>query len=496
MIDDNDNDNDNENENDNGNGNGNGNVAHMNMFDLTFNSQLLMSSFNRKHPCRDMIVFLYISSMVVVGVVERDVHCEPSLRIWIIIMGVYLVIRCTLYMTCKYLKRRIIIAELSGNHNPYIWSRRLYTFQMRLMELLDVFGVITFCVGNLMVIRAQHCYHEAPISTWCGLALVLLTNGCLLAPFFRKLCTLCAGGESGGQNDGNNSEIPMALRAHLSRSREDLKRAWAQWLETHGSRSFNCTCEGILNEQSYTQNDEGNDIACPICLVEFEFKGCENVQVQSFPCPSRHVFHEECLLDYLYSVSNRDVMPTCPCCRENAGQRRQRSRVGTEEAPIAIVTNSDEDHDNNNDNNNNDNDNDNDEENDKDNNTNVSGNYGDNAIIADRLNSSHTSANVDNENRSKISKNGSHDDDDDDDDDDKNDEVAVDIIEGTAVVATANDRRRNEKDTSDFDLDISTICCDTAAAAAVAESSVSVSIHDYEHEQVQDKDNEEARINV
>ena len=312
------------------------------MFERHFNTPLLrriISLNHRKHPFRDFLIFMYIISSIVVSLIAQNEHCEPSLRIWIIIMGVYLFIRCTLYSTSRYLKRFIIQAELDGNHDPYIWIRRLYTFELRLMELLDVFGVITFCVGNLMIIRAQQCYHDAPISTWSGFVLVILTNCCLLHPFFRKMCALCFNDTP--LHDPNGSEIPPALRLHLSRSREDVKRAWTQWLETNGSRSFDYCPEAVRDEScteyTYTHGDE--EAACPICLVDF--KGCDNVRVQSFPCPSRHIFHEECLLDFLYSVSGRDTMPTCPCCRASAGERRERSRSGTEEAPIAASVDDD-----------------------------------------------------------------------------------------------------------------------------------------------------------
>ena len=325
-----------------GNNNGqNDENAQIILFGREFNVAPLQRVFNinRKHAFRDFLIFLYIMAALVVSFVEVDAFCEPSLRVWIIIMGVYLFLRCLLYVACKYLKRRVIEADLAGDHDPFIWSRRLYTFGIRLIELLDVFGVITFCVGNLMVIRAQACYKEAPVSTWSGLVLVVLTNGCLLYPFFKKMCSLC--GENENSNDGN--EIPPTLRMHLSRSRDDVKRAWTQWLETNGSISFDYSPQAMLDESiteyTYARGDE--EAACPICLVDF--KSCENVRVQSFPCPSRHIFHEECLLDFLYSVSNRDTSPTCPCCRESAGQRRERSRTGTEEAVFTV--NVDEGHD-------------------------------------------------------------------------------------------------------------------------------------------------------
>ncbi len=374
----NDNNNDN-NVNDNDDNNVNDNVE-MGMFGRRFNLLLLrrMVTLNRKHPFRDFLIFLYVTSAIVVPLMETNIHCEPSLRVWIIIMGVYVFIRCMLYITSRSLKRRIIQADLAGNRDPYIWSRRLYTFEMRLMELLDVFGVITFCVGNLMVIRAQQCYHEAPISTWSGLILVLLTNGCLLYPFCKKLSALC-GNDPNHHHDPNGNEIPPALRLHLSRSREDVKRAWTQWLETNGSRSFDYCPEAIRDESitEYTYGDE--EPACPICLDDF--KGCDNVRVQSFPCPSRHIFHEQCLLDFLYSVSGRDTMPSCPCCRASAGERRDRSRSsGTEEVPIAASIDENDNNDNNGSNNDRDHCTD---ENKRDNITNTNNECNDNDIAID-----------------------------------------------------------------------------------------------------------------
>lgn len=55
--------------------------------------------------------------------------------------------------------------------------------------------------------------------------------------------------------------------------------------------------------------------------VPHEFSQLEqptNAQVVTFPCTARHLFHENCLLDWLLSTSRRNVQPTCPCCRESA----------------------------------------------------------------------------------------------------------------------------------------------------------------------------------
>ena len=38
--------------------------------------------------------------------------------------------------------------------------------------------------------------------------------------------------------------------------------------------------------------------------------------VITFPCTGRHLFHLDCLLDWLVVVTRRSGKMTCPCCRE------------------------------------------------------------------------------------------------------------------------------------------------------------------------------------
>ena len=95
----------NERVNDNGDNNDRNNGANNNenindnyevgMFERHFNSPLLwriISLNHRKHPFRDFVIFMYIMSSIIVPLIAKDEHCEPSLRVWIIIMGVYLFI--------------------------------------------------------------------------------------------------------------------------------------------------------------------------------------------------------------------------------------------------------------------------------------------------------------------------------------------------------------------------------------------------------------------
>lgn len=84
--------------------------------------------------------------------------------------------------------------ELISNLEPDSLPRKLRNLLLRLIELLDVFGVITFCVGNLMVIKAQNCYSDAPLSAFLSLSLVIITDICLLLPFIRKIFLLCSQG--------------------------------------------------------------------------------------------------------------------------------------------------------------------------------------------------------------------------------------------------------------------------------------------------------------
>merc|ERR1712196_168010 len=138
---------------------------------------------------------------------------------------------------------------------------------MRTLELADVFGVIVFCVGNLMACRAQVCYHETPISAFTGLTLVLLTDVLLLYPFLKKLYMLCASdSEMAGLSAQERIVATLAL-SFTPHEQEDEKRHWTTWLARHGCIPF----ELDRGESSGGAKDflpQRESLTCPICLDE------------------------------------------------------------------------------------------------------------------------------------------------------------------------------------------------------------------------------------
>ena len=104
-------------------------------------------------------------------------------------MAVYVVARVVLDFF------RSILYTPHDDLDPAICMRKLYNLCIKTLELVNVFGVITLCIGNLIIIKAQNCYSEAPLSSYLSLSLVLITDLCILFPFIKKIFIICYSGK-------------------------------------------------------------------------------------------------------------------------------------------------------------------------------------------------------------------------------------------------------------------------------------------------------------
>jgi len=277
---------------------------------------------------KGVLFIMYISCAMASVIVEMKTYCDPSLKIWLIIMSCYLIIRSGVERGVRSLRAAIERVELANaDGQEGLGHTRcnlgMYTVSIKFMELLDVFGVITYCVGNLMIIKSQSCYKVTPISSYCSLTLVLLTNACLLLPFIRKLFILCS-----YNSNGLDAEM-IVLRgrqpsANLPQNDEELRNFMSAWLQSYGAYAKPFVDMPVSGEAAV-----GISMAsCPICLQAFESaeKVCdpssleyvEAVSVVPFPCTALHLFHSDCLISWLTVTARRGAQLTCPCCREEA----------------------------------------------------------------------------------------------------------------------------------------------------------------------------------
>ena len=102
-----------------------------------------------------------------------------------------------------------------------------------------------------MAIKAQNCYTKTKVSSYSSLALILLSNMCLLYPLCKKLCFLCLHHQDLVDTDiltlriGRNGEdIPENV--------EELKNFIIAWLQSYGAcaRPFSYCEESPSNKDN------------------------------------------------------------------------------------------------------------------------------------------------------------------------------------------------------------------------------------------------------
>lgn len=91
---------------------------------------------------KGILVIMYISCTALSLIVEIDNYCDPSMKIWLVIISCYLVLRICVHKVLKPL-RESMENQVTGDA-PHARSRLcMFAVASKLLELMDVFGVNT-----------------------------------------------------------------------------------------------------------------------------------------------------------------------------------------------------------------------------------------------------------------------------------------------------------------------------------------------------------------
>lgn len=263
--------------------------------------------------------------------------------------------------------------------NDYISHRGDPMVFQKMIEMLDVFGMVWFCIGNLLVFNDFQCLIQTPAIFLVSFLYIILVYAFIVANILLRISLATSPPTSEGLSDllsvrhvnhGANQQPDTNAELQMN---ELTAVSWQEWLESYGCKEM--TCNQWLHEQEKANNDftsssvdgqhystvadveTGHDrqsVSCPICLIEFHslhrhpsslgtvsaedcggLTGVDEValisidKVVSFPCHARHVFHARCIHHWLETLTqqNRNITPgsrqqvkpiTCPCCRETA----------------------------------------------------------------------------------------------------------------------------------------------------------------------------------
>jgi len=233
----------------------------------------------------------------------------------------------------------------------------------KLIDILDIFGIVWFAVGNLVVFNNFGCVDTSPIVFLSCFFYIILSYLNFLSPSLIR-CTLRMCPPSSQQDLNyirliettdnmanmlrrNNHFPPNNLDGNLELT-DERSTYWTNWLQSYGCSEFRYnhnlnladkdsgTTVGSTRIDTATHRESANGVeaveddlnTCAICLSTFE-DIVSNVQCSStmevdsieavrttsgsgevdnsiivqYPCRGRHFFHAHCLKTWLHASS-------------------------------------------------------------------------------------------------------------------------------------------------------------------------------------------------
>lgn len=276
---------------------------------------------------------------------EYNSSCRPDLKLWLIVSVARSVMRIVLKILVEMRVREICMTAGSA---PYL---------MKTIEMLDVFGLVWFSVGNLLVFNGPRCADEMPAIFFTCCAYIISVYVFLFVPTIFKLCL-----RTRPLPVNERAELEEAILRALERTlqREQVlgqavvsggeyhtlsKEVTAYWLKYLQEKCNIQECKTYAEMQARRSavGEPPCDLTfCSICLDELaEGPGgppapsmlapsllpaiaaagdvedeSNSLTLVSFPCAARHVFHTPCLLSWLEAATVKHNRASCPICRD------------------------------------------------------------------------------------------------------------------------------------------------------------------------------------
>jgi hypothetical protein len=311
-----------------------------------------MNNFRRA----EFVFSLLSTSVATIGAIlsysiENVDSCNPDCKVWIAGAAT----RCFLALT-------IMIALRFGSPQT---NSLLHRILQKILELMDVFGVIWFCVGNLLLFNSDRdCVFHEPICFSVTSALILLVYIYFFGPSLIRCISIfcpCFGFVHEIQLNRLIGELNPPRITQTSNTAPDDKY-WLNWLKDQGCKPFFGKLEPSFDNLNSTNtnvpfqinspNEETKvnllknshpplirsdietplDNQCAICFEPFlnqpelvsiplskpnnHLRSNESLNTVAindneaylsiaFPCRARHVFHTHCLIRWLQTCSSR-----------------------------------------------------------------------------------------------------------------------------------------------------------------------------------------------
>lgn len=269
-------------------------------------------------------VLAFLGAGVASLVIEDKKHCDSSeLPIWLTLTLVRLVLRLSLCCAIEAIAKNLLRCHGSTQ-----------VLLQRIVDLLDVFGMVWFMVGNIMVFEEMYCAGQLPGIFFTSMSNIALTYLMVIVPVFIKLSLSTCPPSSEEDRAvlhawGHRLLAPFGQELQNGQATAQQSERWRQWLAAHGCVEFVYEpLDGLPTEQREQATE------CCICLSPFgqqkaavtDLEGAvpsEESHIDTtlvcYPCSARHVFHASCLhawLQVTFSRTGSEAGFTCPYCRQ------------------------------------------------------------------------------------------------------------------------------------------------------------------------------------
>ena len=236
-----------------------------------------------------VVATLILCSISVIGLLlENGKRCQPDMTLWLIVV----IIRSAVRLFC-----RLFVAFTTFREDNVV--DQIHTGS-KFVDILDVFGVVWFAVGNLLVFNNFACVNVSPIVFFSGLSYICGSYINFFLPSVLRLTFTCFSpthiddiaylrqtadadrevgmvhlrttmGGTNGLGAANNSS------AYSSELTPERAQYWISWLEDHGCLAVSYHHSMKLKEYEVSCDDKSTSKYAALNQTE----GTEEVDLES-----------------------------------------------------------------------------------------------------------------------------------------------------------------------------------------------------------------------
>lgn len=261
-------------------------------------------------------VILFTILTVFSNVIEINKTCKPDLKLWLNVIVGRSIVRLILQYFIYALVNGIISNSLLD-----------YTILYKLSEMFDVFGMVWFAVGNLLLFNGMSCRKYIPFSFYISFTYILMSYITIIIPFFLRVSLSLSPPSRNNENEIYQQFILIRNRNNINNDLQNdaiynfvsnnpsfnselnnvQNEFWKNWLQERNCHEMKYT--DLIEKQNKTIN-LNEEAFCPICLLEYD----DDNAVEYPIC--LHIFHSQCLHQWLHASGKKGSRNlSCPCCR-------------------------------------------------------------------------------------------------------------------------------------------------------------------------------------